>query len=1325
MTGTEAAFSVKNGFGEIVSDEDTLTLKMNPHVSKESPNYQFLIPLEINFSKKNKDSVLRIEIEARVDNNAWSPTAQTFRGQIISTVEDKKRTERTGINLFSNLHALHSPNNSTSMSVERDQWEEGKNPKIEFITTTDKGVIEFGLLGIFSDDGRGPSPYLLDQDTYLKINLLEKIGTSSKIIRSFKIMFDEKEGLTEFDFIEDHLIKRYQSRSHAIEGDGYALHPKQLLTVELLDQLLSPEVIDALGGKIDLGYIGLDTGENVISVLRHLKRKKLIPYIETLTIIFYPDWDNDYRKILTQHIEQSQIENIKWVNAKKGVDDEGKEVRVDIMISTYVAVWAHNEYQMDSGETEEYFSAAWKNCKEQALLLSIDPIESSKIARSREFAGRCDVDEFYQDEGFTEDESIRIKGINPTCVAKVWKKGEWKSEDVPFRGAPEAPKRRFIQVLGSIGDLIDCAGYPTHSVPLVKANVLKHEDTKLINPEQGSSQNPSVGVLETEGDSKMAGNRVFLNKSTASPLDSTPTSPIYPCGTEFVELEFAVNKADREQLATSFSRFESTMGPLLESGFLEIPLSIYSPYPVVVLGEPGAGKSVRLKQIVGEIINNRDIKHVPLYIKAKQLAKTIGEISEHKVNTSDFNDAAEILAKAYHASNPIFSRHDFTVESLIEEFKHINGSNQKINDSNLILLIDAIDEIQDQDIVEKVLRWIKRFGQNFGLGYSRSIISSRPTHMTQIRNVFASLNQFSMFYENHTLQKEFSGALIGEWNMSEELSKKVQDYIQEDGIFQHINTPLLIGWLCRFIRDRKEIGDLGNSYDFYELILDQAIRNKRFELEVSFTEQQFESIRTIRNLIAFIGLLNLDKNSQLGRIDLSMKETRHNLLAIRKEKDSLTPGLEKFTDEEMHRMFFEDMSLIFVSGHGEVEWTHEHLKEYAAALFATKGLESGHKMVGFLQSLSNNYEVAGVDLNEIVNQRIMPKRAYFRDAVIHKTSSELVSEIWSESSAVSPIVNKLRHLRNNIAHFEDSVTASEYADLLRSPLVSDEFPKEAKEYLQLIVNDFSKRDLNWIVQAEKRPNKAHAELLTGGVIPILAQKILNEDERMALFRPLIPSDSVFEFNSFSFDEIKGLYFERFLKSEIDASLPSMQVLLAGEFRNQSTIIEKNNLKLSPEYYRRLHEKYTLSSKKFVENSTSEKYLFNTFNEMVQPNSDNPLEGPLLYQLKKANLENDSKRVYEVLKNLKPLIMKKFEIKKLEYVELLTATVETYSANQSEDEGILCAWCYTQLASIANENNNFDQAEEFLSFAIDIERKFGFRSDEAGSLRFYSDIYAKK
>ena len=29
------------------------------------------------------------------------------------------------------------------------------------------------------------------------------------------------------------------------------------------------------------------------------------------------------------------------------------------------------------------------------------------------------------------------------------------------------------------------------------------------------------------------------------------------------------------------------------------------------------------------------------------------------------------------------------------------------------------------------------------------------------------------------------------------------------------------------------------------------------------------------------------------------------------------------------------MSLIFVSGTGDIEWTHDHLREYAAALFFT------------------------------------------------------------------------------------------------------------------------------------------------------------------------------------------------------------------------------------------------------------------------------------------------------------------------------------------------------------------------------------------------------
>ena len=47
-----------------------------------------------------------------------------------------------------------------------------------------------------------------------------------------------------------------------------------------------------------------------------------------------------------------------------------------------------------------------------------------------------DEKEDYEDEGFTKDEEIRIKGINPTCEAKVWKKGERPYKQVFLNSLP-------------------------------------------------------------------------------------------------------------------------------------------------------------------------------------------------------------------------------------------------------------------------------------------------------------------------------------------------------------------------------------------------------------------------------------------------------------------------------------------------------------------------------------------------------------------------------------------------------------------------------------------------------------------------------------------------------------------------------------------------------------------------------------------------------------------------------------------------------------------------------------------------------------------------
>ena len=115
--------------------------------------------------------------------------------------------------------------------------------------------------------------------------------------------------------------------------------------------MLNKETIEYFGGKIDLGYIGLDTGENILSVLRYLDREELTNMISSLNIFYEEEWDELYRKRLGSTIANCGI-NVNWVE----INSSGIEnYKVDFMISTYVAVWAANEEKIQTAEHEEYF----------------------------------------------------------------------------------------------------------------------------------------------------------------------------------------------------------------------------------------------------------------------------------------------------------------------------------------------------------------------------------------------------------------------------------------------------------------------------------------------------------------------------------------------------------------------------------------------------------------------------------------------------------------------------------------------------------------------------------------------------------------------------------------------------------------------------------------------------------------------------------------------------------------------------------------------------------------------------------------------------------
>ena len=144
---------------------------------------------------------------------------------------------------------------------------------------------------------------------------------------------------------------------------------------------------------------------------------------------------------------------------------------------------------------------------------------------------------------------------------------------------------------------------------------------------------------------------------------------------------------------------------------------------------------------------------------------------------------------------------------VLENLLEINSNIPDDDDCGLVLVVDAIDEIVELESIRLLLQWLDDFSDRYGAGHSRCVISTRPSHEEYVGEIFPSVNKFNMYFETSTLRNQFPQKLVSEWRVNDIVSEKVTEWIQDVDVFEHINKPLLIGWLCRFVKDGKEIGD--------------------------------------------------------------------------------------------------------------------------------------------------------------------------------------------------------------------------------------------------------------------------------------------------------------------------------------------------------------------------------------------------------------------------------------------------------------------------------------------------------------------------------------
>ena len=98
-----------------------------------------------------------------------------------------------------------------------------------------------------------------------------------------------------------------------------------------------------------------------------------------------------------------------------------------------------------------------------------------------------------------------------------------------------------------------------------------------------------------------------------------------------------------------------------------------------------------------------------------------------------------------------------------------------------------------------------------------------------------------------------------------------------------------IGLVVQIRKRWYQSGNLENSYNFYEKILDQAINSSRFRYTNSLSDDQIESAKRMRDFIAFVDLLGVARE-HIGTIELTSK--RKQVTDFITEKLWIFPGLQ-------------------------------------------------------------------------------------------------------------------------------------------------------------------------------------------------------------------------------------------------------------------------------------------------------------------------------------------------------------------------------------------------------------------------------------------------
>jgi hypothetical protein len=329
--------------------------------------------------------------------------------------------------------------------------------------------------------------------------------------------------------------------------------------------------------------------------------------------------------------------------------------------------------------------------------------------------------------------------------------------------------------------------------------------------------------------------------------------------------------------------------------------------PIILLGNPGAGKSMLSKMFAGLLCETNDF--IPFLVKLRSVASSSGSISEHInkglansiENTSDVNWLE--WAKEFRNRTPVVIMDGF--DELMQT------SNRELNG-----YVDAIREFQEKALNSNVC--------------VRIILTSRITVMQDV-----SIPEGTKIIKLDSFDFKRRDLWIRKWNDAQEKPKYKFAIPKNDKIELLAKEPLLMFMLAVYDFENSELQNMANDKTFNQSRLYDSLLNKfiKRQLEKSSAfkdatkkqkEKEEELFRLRLGMIALMMFMNdtTSRDTQklseemtafgIHKSNIQAENVLGGFFFIHENKSTTEGDVEKFNYEFLHKTFGEFLAADFM-----------------------------------------------------------------------------------------------------------------------------------------------------------------------------------------------------------------------------------------------------------------------------------------------------------------------------------------------------------------------------------------------------------------------------